>query len=192
MKNIFTIAIILAFAITSVNAQNISNNCYRGYVDAGYTFGIGDYDFGRFEVNTSHGYQINPYLYVGAGVGLHFMSSYKTSGMDIPLDTRDNKVDIPVFANARCNILKGKISPFIDLKGGTYVNNNGGLYVNLSAGCRIATNSKQAVNISVGYTTEKLEFQTFSHFTSNYNLNYIRKPEIYNAEGITLKIGYEF
>ena len=192
MKNIFTIAIILAFTITSVNAQNISYNCYRGYVDAGYTFGIGDYDFGRFEVNTSHGYQINPYLYVGAGVGLHFMSSYKTSGMDIPLDTRDSKVDIPVFANARCNILKGKISPFFDLKGGTYVNNNGGLYVNLSAGCRIATNFKQAVNISVGYTTEKLEFQTFSHFTSNYNLNYIRKPEIYNAEGITLKIGYEF
>lgn len=192
MKNIFTIVIILAFTITSANAQNIPNNCYRGYVDAGYTFGIGDYDFGRFEVNTSHGYQINPYLYVGAGVGLHFMSSYKTSGMDIPLDTRDSKVDIPVFANARCNILKGKISPFIDLKGGTYVNNNGGLYVNLSAGCRIATNFKQAVNISVGYTTEKLEFQTFSHFTSNYNLNYIRKPEIYNAEGITLKIGYEF
>lgn len=100
MKNIFTIAIILALTITSANAQNISNNCYRGYVDAGYTFGIGDYDFGRFEVNTSHGYQINPHLYVGAGAGLHFMSSYKTSGMDIPLDTRDSKVDIPVFANA--------------------------------------------------------------------------------------------
>jgi len=192
MKNIFTIAIILAFTITSVNAQNISYKCYRGYVDAGYTFGSGNYDFGRFEVNTSYGYQINPYFFIGVGGGFHFMSSYKTPGMDIPYDTRDSKVDIPLFANARCNILKGKISPFIDLKGGTYVNNNGGLYVNLSVGCRISTKAKRAVNFSVGCTSEKLEFQTFSHFTSNYNLNYIRKPVMYHTEGITLKMGYEF
>jgi hypothetical protein len=192
MKKLFVMVMLVCSAFVSANAQNVSGGYYRGFVDAGYTFGIGDYDFGRFEVNTSHGYQINSYLYVGVGAGLHFMSSYKTSGMDIPLDTRDSKVDIPVFANARCNILKGKISPFIDLKGGTYVNNNGGLYANLSAGCRIATRSKQAVNISVGYTTEKLEFQTFSRFTSNNNLDYTRKPTKYDAEGITLKVGYEF
>ncbi|MDO5577583.1 MAG: hypothetical protein Q4F84_10935, partial [Fibrobacter sp.] len=30
---------------------------YHGFADLGYTFGIGDYDFGRFEFNSSHGYQ---------------------------------------------------------------------------------------------------------------------------------------
>ena len=54
--------------------------------------GIVDYEFGRFEVNTSHGYQFNPYIFLGAAVGLHFMPSYETPGMNIPLDVRDSKV----------------------------------------------------------------------------------------------------
>lgn len=47
------IAILLAatmvFAINS-NAQSMQSG-YKGHVDAGYSVGIGDYDFGRFEVN---------------------------------------------------------------------------------------------------------------------------------------------
>lgn len=147
MKKVFILAVMLLFSIGSI-AQNTAKNCYRGYVDAGYSVGIGDYDFGRFEVNTSHGYQINPYLFIGAGTGLHFMSSYKTKDMDIPLDIRDSKVDIPVFANIRCNLLKKKVSPFVDIKGGTYVTNNGGLYVNASASCRISINGKQLTCLS--------------------------------------------
>lgn len=113
MRKVFILAAMLLSSIGSI-AQNTAKNCYRGYVDAGYSVGIGDYDFGRFEVNTSHGYQINPYLFIGAGTGLHFMSSCKTKDMNIPLDIRDSKVDIPVFANIRCNLLKKKVSPFFD------------------------------------------------------------------------------
>lgn len=192
MKKLVAFAILISSTIMMCSAQNISKNCYRGYADVGYTFGIGDYNFGRVEVNTSHGYQINPYLFVGAGVGLHFMQSYKTSNTDIALDVRDSKVDIPVFANIRCNFLKKKVSPFIDLKAGTFVSNGDGLYINASAGCRIATNEKQAVNISLGYTREKLEFQTFDEFVGYYNLDYTRRATTYNTEGISLKVGYEF
>ena len=39
--------------------------------------------------------------------------------------------------------------PFVDLKGGTFVTNNGGLYVSGSVGLRVATNEKQALNFSV-------------------------------------------
>ena len=97
----FVLAAIMAIAL-NCNAQS-SNGCYRGFIDAGYSIGVGDYEFGRFEVNTSHGYQFNPYFFLGAGAGLHFMSSYETKDMDIPLDVRDSQVDIPVFANIRCN-----------------------------------------------------------------------------------------
>lgn len=191
MRKVLSLAALLLFVL-GVNAQNTSKNCYRGYVDVGYSFGVGDYDFGRFEVNTSHGYQVNPYLFFGAGTGLHFMSSYKTKGMDIPLDVRDSKVDIPVFANVRCNFLKKKVSPYVDVKGGTYVTNNGGLYVNASIGCRFSINDEQAVNFSVGYATEKLEFETFSRFTSHTSMDYVRNPEKYDAEAIALKLGFEF
>ncbi len=191
MRKVILLFALLLSAIGS-NAQNTAKNCYRGYVDAGYSVGIGDYDFGRFEVNTSHGYQINPYLFIGAGTGLHFMASYKTKDMDIPLDVRDSKVDIPVFANIRCNFLKKKVSPFVDVKGGTYVTNSGGLYVNASAGCRFSINEKQAINLSVGYTTEKLQFETFDRFTSHTSMDYTRYTTLYDTEAITVKLGFEF
>lgn len=120
------------------------------------------------------------------------MPSYETPDMNIPLDTRESSVDIPVFANARLNFSKSKVSPFIDVKGGTYVTNNGGLYLNGSAGVRIACSGKQAVNILIGYTNEKLEFQTFWKFISTHSMSYIRKATSYETEGVTLKIGYEF
>src|SRR5574344_1019039 len=101
-KIIFILSALFAMA-QSMSAQNVSGQCYRGFADAGYTVGIGDYEFGRFEVNTSHGYQINPYIFLGAGAGFHFMPKYETPNMTIALDTRDSKVDIPVFANARVN-----------------------------------------------------------------------------------------
>lgn len=191
MRKVILLFALLLSAIGS-NAQNTAKNCYRGYVDAGYSVGIGDYDFGRFEVNTSHGYQINPYLFIGAGTGLHFMASYKTKDMEIPLDVRDSKVDIPVFANIRCNFLKKKVSPFVDVKGGTYVTNSGGLYVNASAGCRFSINEKQAINLSVGYTTEKLQFETFDRFTSHTSMDYTRYTTLYDTEAITVKLGFEF
>lgn len=191
MRKVFLLFALL-LAVISSNAQNTAKNCYRGFVDAGYSAGIGDYNFGRFEVNTSHGYQINPYLFIGAGTGLHFMASYKTKDMDIPLDIRDSKVDIPVFANIRCNFLKKKVSPFVDVKGGTYVTNSGGLYVNASAGCRFSINEKQVINLSVGYATEKLQFETFDRFTNHTSMDYTRYTTLYDTEAITVKLGFEF
>lgn len=191
MRKVFLLFALL-LAVISSNAQNTAKNCYRGFVDAGYSAGIGDYNFDRFEVNTSHGYQINPYLFIGAGTGLHFMASYKTKDMDIPLDIRDSKVDIPVFANIRCNFLKKKVSPFVDVKGGTYVTNSGGLYVNASAGCRFSINEKQAINLSVGYATEKLQFETFDRFTNHTSMDYTRYTTLYDTEAITVKLGFEF
>ena len=191
MRKVFILAAMLLSSIGSI-AQNTAKNCYRGYVDAGYSVGIGDYDLGRFEVNTSHGYQINPYLFIGAGTGLHFMPSYKTKDMDIPLDVRDSKVDIPVFANIRCNLLKNKVSPFVDIKGGTYVTNNGGLYVNASAGCRFSINEKQAINLSVGYAIEKLQFETFDSFINHTSMDYTRYTTLYDTEAVTIKLGFAF
>lgn len=191
MKKIaILLAATIAFAINS-DAQSMQSG-YKGHVEAGYSVGIGDYDFGRFEVNTTHGYQVNPYIFLGAGTGLHFMSSYKTGDMEIPLDVRDSKVDIPVFANFRSNFTKGKISPFFDIKGGTFVTNNGGLYVVASLGVRYALNNKQGLSLSVGYAAEKLEFETFERFNGRYDMSYTRKPATYDTESVSVKLGFDF
>ena len=109
-----------------------------------------------------------------------------------PLDVRDSKVDIPIFANIRCNLLKNKVSPFVDVKGGTYVTNAGGLYVNASVGCRFPINEKQAINLSVGYATEKLQFETFDSFINHTNMDYTRFTTLYDTEAVTIKVGFEF
>src|SRR5574344_1649720 len=43
---------------------------YRGFVDNGYTVGVGDYSLDRYDVSTTHGCQINPFIFVGGGVGV--------------------------------------------------------------------------------------------------------------------------
>lgn len=159
MKKILLIMAVVMTTLTSF-AQEQSKG-YRGFADLGYGIGVGDYDFGRFSIETSHGYQFNHYFLLGAGVGFQFSSKYETPGMEYALDKRDSKVDIPLFANVHVNFLKKKFSPFIDLKGGAYVNNGGGAYINAAAGLRIATTARQAVNITVGYAFQQLEFETF-------------------------------
>lgn len=190
MKKILAFAILSFIMLQEGRSETNFVKGYRGYVDAGYSIGCGDYGFGRIEINTSHGYQFCPYFFLGAGLGLHYMSSYETDGMEIPLDQRESKVDIPVFANVRCIFTKKKIAPFVDLKTGAFLTNNGDLYVNASVGCRFALNSKQAVNVSVGYATEKLEFEMFSKFTDYPK--YTTNPTKRDTELITLKLGFEF
>ena len=192
MKKAFLAVSALLLSLSTIQAQQFQSKCYRGNVDAGYSIGIGDYDFGRVEINTSHGYQFNPYFFLGAGTGVHFMSSYKTEGMDVALDQRESQVDIPVFANIRCNILDKKLSPFIDVKGGTFVTNNGGLYVSASIGCRYTINESYAVNLSLGYTKEKLEFETFDEFRNSTSMEYTTSPRKLNTKCISIKVGFEF
>lgn len=191
-KVILLFAMHLAFA-SSQAQDNTFGHGYRGFADLGYTIGVGDYDFGRFEISTTHGYQVNPYFFVGGGVGFHFMSSYETKDMEIPLDKRDSKVSIPLFTDFRGTFSKGKFAPFVDLKLGYFVTNNDGFYCNLSAGCRMALKGKQGITLSIGYTYEKLEFQTFERFTSpGHDMNYSRSDRQLACDGVSIKLGYEF
>ena len=189
-KIILFLAVVLAAFTTYAQEQSKG---YRGFAEVGYGIGVGDYDFGCFSIETSHGYQFNHYIFLGAGLGFQFSSKYETLGMEYALDKRDSKVDIPIFANLHFNFLKKKFSPFVDLKGGAFVNNGGGAYVNVSAGLRIATTARHAVNISVGYAFQQLEFETFGHFTNpGHNMNYTRDARRLDTEAVSIKIGYEF
>ncbi|WP_170957580.1 hypothetical protein [Duncaniella freteri] len=54
------------------------------------------------------------------------------------------------------------------------------------------TKGSQAISLSIGYTYEKLEFETFDRFTSSTSMNYTRSPRKLDCEGISIKLGYEF
>lgn len=75
---------------------------YRGFLDAGYTVGVGDTAEGRFEVSTSHGYQLCPYLFIGGGVSFQYFHS-------------DEVLEIPVYAHLRSELTRSRIAPIVDL-----------------------------------------------------------------------------
>lgn len=110
---------------------------YRGYIDLGYTLGTGIFALDRIELTTSHGYQIIPYLYVGAGAGVSYYLDYDSFAL-------------PIFANVRAYILDNSISPYVDLKIGYSVLDLKGFYMNPSIGCKV-----YAFNVSAGYALQK-------------------------------------
>ncbi len=135
---------------------------YRGFVDLGYSIGVGDFGEGRAEFATSHGYQFNPYIYAGLGAGVHY---YHESEM----------VEIPVFAHVRSEFLNNAISPFFDFKIGYTVYDATGFYMTPSVGCRFA-----GVSIGIGYTMQKVEYD-IGHYSGSENCG-----------GFSIKVGFDF
>lgn len=133
---------------------------YRGFVDTRYTLGVGlGSGLNRAEIHTSHGIQIIPQLFIGAGVGVGYFY-------------RSGEFTIPIFANIRTDILKSKVTPFVDVKIGYSVYSISGLYFSPSIGCKI-----NRFNIGFGYTLQNINF---------YGWN------VGNVGGLSIKFGYEF
>ena len=112
---------------------------YRGFVDLGYTVGVGAVsNSDRVELTTTHGVQILPELFVGAGVGINFYHS------------SDGAIAIPFFVDVRSDILRSNITPYVDLKLGYSVGNVDGLYITPSVGCKI-----NRFDFSLGYVAQR-------------------------------------
>lgn len=183
MKKILLL-IAVAFCSLSINAEEkelINSKCYRGSAELGYSIGAIHYPkINRFEINTSHGYQFNPYLYLGAGAGLHFYSTF-----DGALYSRSKKVDVPLFGHIKANFTKTRVSPYAEVKLGYHITVNSGLYAFAGLGCRFATVKKQGVNLSLGYSC------SVSKFSSYIGTKYYGSSSAY-CEAISIKLAYDF
>lgn len=150
---------------------------YKGFVDVGYTVGLGDNGVGRIAFSTTHGYQINPYVFVGAGAGVN---CYTQNG--------STAWGIPIFADARANFLNNSISPFLDVKIGYSVADISGFYFSPSIGCRFGLSSKVALTLSIGYEMQRAEFYYYYSY-GRYSYGGSAKA---NCGGLVLRTGIEF
>lgn len=193
MKKIM-ISLLMLLSIIS-QAQTLQKG-YRGMFDVGYCHYLSQIDPSTIELTTSHGYQFNPYIFLGAGIGFDFTGESEwgeVSGR--PYNKRAAKVDIPLFFNARANITKTRISPFADARVGAYINNDGNIYANLALGCRYALNEKMGLSFSVGYefrkvTVEQINMRT-NYKSYNNEFYYTDRPD-QNVDGLVFKVGVDF
>ncbi len=130
---------------------------YKGFVDGGYHVDVSDYSADKIEFFTSHGYQFNNYIFLGAGVGVSYFNDWESTA-------------IPVFANFRVNFTKHKVTPFADLKIGYSSGDIEGGYGSTALGVRFGLKNKKALNLrleysyqewkDVGYWGDSFEFQS--------------------------------
>lgn len=192
MKKIKFLALAVALAVSATASAQFSNtgkkssgshtsdgdSGYRAFVEAGYTVGTGEAAADRIAVSTSHGYQINPYVFVGGGAGVNYYHSAE-------------QWSIPIFANARGTLqLDGSVSPFLDIKIGYSAADVSGFYFSPSVGCKFGK-----FTVSAGYELQKMGSEEVS---SSYSIpGYGYYTASYETGGGTVggfafKIGMEF
>lgn len=126
---------------------------YRGFVEwssnvRSETFGVldihgnlGTERQGTFYtgLTTSHGYQIDPTFFIGAGIGME----------------RCGKMDnwiVPIFVQGRADLRFGKFTPFGDIRLGANLAEGTGFYFSPSVGYRFNWGRKTGINLGVGLT----------------------------------------
>ena len=130
---------------------------YRGFVDAEYHVSIDALSKSRFGFSTSHGYQLLPCLYVGAGFGMQFITGMYDPNKRLTYGKK-TFIPIPVFADVRLDLYKYKYSPFIDVRlGKTFGDKAFGLMFNPSLGCRIGLRGSFALNVGIGYSLQSTD-----------------------------------
>ena len=125
--------------------QNLSRgyrpNGYRGFMELGGGPGVGDYGDGFVSFSTSHGGQISPYFFLGAGIGFDYHFGWET-------------ISIPIFADLRANFLDNWITPYFGAKIGYSVFDITGFYFNPTLGVDFALDSRLGFNFSLGYNLQ--------------------------------------
>lgn len=119
-------------------------------------------DFG-ISLHTVNGYQVWPYLFCGAGMGIDRMVSYKQTFS-------------PFYFRVASEFLKKKVTPYVFCDAGYAVmwqqkdndyityQNKGGLYISAGGGLRIYTRSRASVILSACY--KRTGSQTTWYYTS--------------------------
>jgi hypothetical protein len=150
---------------------------YSAFVEFGYSVGIGDYSFDRFEITTSHGIQANSHIFIGLGTGLKYFFD-------------GSNYAIPVYTDFRVNFLNKKISPFAGMKIGYTIGDVSGVMVTPMFGCRFGFHNNFGLILSLGYDYQRGKVTTY-YYNYYYGYNYYN-THTENLGGVFLKIGLEF
>ncbi|MDO5443557.1 MAG: hypothetical protein Q4G10_07785 [Bacteroidia bacterium] len=198
MRKIVTILCLSLVMAASLDAQNR----YRGFVEAGASTIIGEYDGEAYQLSTSQGLKFdNPRIfglpfYVGLGVGLDTYAvvnpHYDPDAMredhincewcDMPYQKKMTDRSYPFFLNLKWYSEDEQLSPVIDIKGGIALGQYryGGLFFESGLGCRVPLDRHCALSASA--------------FIRLFNIGYAEDAVIFGNKlnNVGIKVAFEF
>lgn len=91
--------------------------------------------------STSHGYQLNPMIYIGAGLDYEYCSKISSNILSL-------------FAEGRADMQFDRYTPFGDIRLGYNFASGGGIYFSPSIGYRFNWGRKAGINLGLGLTLQ--------------------------------------
>ena len=149
-------------------------SAYKGIVELGYQFGLGDYGTDRIKLDMINGYQIKPYLSLGVGTGLRYYFF-------------DEALLIPLFADFRVNFTDNHISPYLSLGVGysfdaTNSFEGAGFLLNPTVGACLKISNKSVINVGLGYEMQRMQFYRY----------FLHRVHTENSGALSLVVGISF
>ena len=129
-------------------------------------------------ISTVHGYQAAPFLFVGAGIAANDIA-WKIKWRYG--ETENDGIVAPVFGDIRLDMGAGKLSPFVDLRGGYDFIRGNGIYLNPAIGIHYAKSDNFGFNLSLGYEHQGTKDEFYWDGKEKKSLGYL-----------SLKFGIDF
>lgn len=191
MKRILIILIAIMSAVSPAIARQPQKG-YRGFIDWSNSYrteasipGFSRTSSFHSGLSTTHGYQINPIFFAGAGLDLEPFTNYGGTFLS-------------VFAEGRADLKLGNFTPFADVRLGYCCDDGGGVYFSPTIGYRFNWGRKVGINLALGmslngYTRDMYEinFYDYSDNYYDYSINYIGKHRGADPYFV-FRVGFDF
>lgn len=188
--------------------KNYDTAKFRGFIDGGYSLGVGSPRNDYWLIETSFGYAITPQVYLGAGLGVHSFNAVESS---YPLYWDQTATEhqglhndpdwkypfIPLYVNGRYNLKsESQNTLFVDLKVGATFINHKGFFASPTVGYHFASTEFFSFNVGFGYA---LQTATYKKWCSGdtpgarpdgSGKSYLKPSAIFH--NLLLKVGVEF
>lgn len=161
-RTIFLLLAIIALAQISEARQ--PKRGYRGFFE--WSNSVRSDNFGVFDIygnlkierqgsfytgfSTSHGYQINPMFFIGAGLGMERCGNINSGNWIAP-----------IFIQGRADFKFGKFTPYGDLRLGADLAEGPGIYISPTIGYRFNWERKMGINIGAGLTLSGYKLECY-------------------------------
>ena len=170
---------LLCCSVIFVCTTNAQTKGFEKSIEANVGIGLDKYTNYSFGVNFVGGYRANDIFYIGAGLGYRYLDGLYYSNYGGKNDTYksyDGRSNLNLFARAKINLSRNKVSPFISIDlGGIFgltsnsIKMANGLLYEPAIGCDIKLKGKQKFYIALGYQGFNY---TYKYFNTSYGNTY--------------------